>query len=256
MKFSVVIPVFNEESFIQTAIQAIHSQTLEREDTIEIIVVDNNSSDGTVLKAQSALGISGGKIVSENEQGTNYARQCGFFNSAGDVICFMDADCFCPSDWLLNIKREIEKGFVGVSGPYYYDFKAWYKIALNVLYAWVVLPAVPRILQLVFRRKGAVMLGGNIAVTREAMQKIGGLPRIEFWGDDAAIAITLARKAGSVKFTRKVWVETSSRRYREHGFWSVNWKYTKSYFRTYFSTVDENPSVNLTRSDIDGPAHE
>ncbi len=236
-----VIPVFNEEGYIQTAIQAVHSQTLEKEDTIEIIVVDNNSSDRTVQKAQLALGNGRGKIVSEEEQGTNYARQRGFSESTGEVICFLDADCLCPNDWLLNIKREIERGFVGVSGPYYYDFKAWYKIVLNLLYAWIVLPSIPRILQFVFRRKAAVMLGGNIAVTREALHTIGGVPPVKFWGDDATIATTLARKAGKVKFTRKVWVETSSRRYHKSGFWSVNWKYTKFYFRTYFSRDDEKP---------------
>ena len=46
MKFSVVIPAFNEETHIASAVRAVQSQVLKDGDSLEVIVVDNNSSDG------------------------------------------------------------------------------------------------------------------------------------------------------------------------------------------------------------------
>ncbi len=45
----------------------------------------------------------------------------------------------------------------------------------------------------------------------------------------------LARKAGKVKFSQKVWAQTSPRRYDEMGFWRVNFKYAGAYFRAFFA---------------------
>lgn len=248
MKFSVVIPAFNENEHIASAVQAVHGQVLKEDDTMEVIVVDNNSSDGTSDAAMAALG-ENGKVIIEKEAGPNYARQRGFLESTGDVICFIDSDCKIPSDWIASIRHEIEKGAVAVSGPYYYTFSQGYQSWLNKLYAWVVLPYLPSVLRIVFWRKAAVVIGGNFAATREAIQKIGGIPPIKFWGDDAVIGMMLVRRAGKVKFARKVWAETSARRYEEKGFWRVNYKYTQAYFRAFFAKEYSSPagSAEITR---------
>ena len=234
MKFSVVIPAFNEGKHIESAVMAVRAQVLESGDSVEIIVVDNNSSDHTHSAATMALGGSG-KVVFEEMPGPNFARQRGFLESKGDVICFLDSDCMVPVDWIKNIRLEIEKGAKAVSGPYYYGFSAGYKAVLNKLYSWVVLPALPVLLRAVFWRKAAVIIGGNFAVTREALHTIGGIPPISFWGDDAVIGMMLVRMAGKVTFSRKVWTRTSPRRFDETGFWKVNFQYTLAYFRAFFA---------------------
>lgn len=239
MKFSVVIPAFNESTRIGAAVQAVDAQVLDDGDSLEIIVVNNNSNDGTHAAAETALG-ENGRVVWEGQPGPNYARQRGFSESTGEVICFVDSDCEVPNDWLTNIRHEIEKGAVAVSGPYYYGFSVDYQKWLNKLYARVVLPALPQVLRALFWRRAAVIIGGNFAVTREALHKIGGIPPVRFWGDDAIIAMMLARRAGKVKFSRKVWVQTSPRRYEESGFWKVNYKYTKAYFRAFFAKDDSS----------------
>lgn len=234
MKFSVVIPAFNEDSHIATAVRAVHEQVLVEGDTLEIIVVDNNSDDGTHAAAGMAVG-ERGKVVVETQAGPNFARQRGYLESSGDVVCFIDSDCSIPTDWIARIRHEIDRGAVAVSGPYYYDFPAKYKSWLNNLYAWIVLPYLPSILRMIFWRKAAVVIGGNFAVTREALEKIGGIPPIKFWGDDAVIGMMLARKAGRVSFSKHVWARTSPRRYDEKGFWKVNYKYTRAYFNAFFA---------------------
>ncbi len=234
MKFSVVIPAFNEGEHIESAVKTVRAQVLTPGDTVEILVVDNNSSDHTPAAATMALGESG-RVVFEKMPGPNFARQRGFLESTGDVICFLDSDCRVPADWIANIKLEIERGAIAVSGPYYYGFAIGYKAILNKLYSWVVLPALPLLLRTVFWRKAAVIIGGNFAVTRDALHIIGGIPPVSFWGDDAVIGMMLVRMAGKVKFSKKVWTRTSPRRFEEKGFWKVNYQYTLAYFRAFFT---------------------
>ena len=47
MVLSFVIPAFNEESYLADCIESILEQTRDLEETTEIIVVNNASSDGT-----------------------------------------------------------------------------------------------------------------------------------------------------------------------------------------------------------------
>ncbi|HEY9165845.1 MAG TPA: glycosyltransferase [Candidatus Kryptonia bacterium] len=234
MKFSVVIPAFNEDAQIAPAVHAVQSQVLKDGDSLEVIVVDNNSSDGTRNAAVIALG-GKGKVVSEKQPGPNFARQRGFLESTGDVICFIDSDCRIPDDWIASIRVEIEKGAIAVSGPYFYGFSTGYQLWLNKLYTRVILPALPSVLRVLFWRRAAILIGGNFAATREALHKIGGIPPIKFWGDDAVLAMMLARSAGKVKFSQKVWAQSSPRRFDESGFWRVNYEYARAYFHAFFT---------------------
>jgi glycosyltransferase involved in cell wall biosynthesis len=234
MKFSVVIPAFNEDGHIASAVHAVKSQVLKDGDSLEVIVVDNNSSDGTADAAIRALG-GNGKVVSEKQPGPNFARQRGFLESTGEVICFIDSDCRIPDDWIASIRLEIEKGAIAVSGPYYYGFSTGYQHLLNELYTRVILPALPHVLRLLFWRRASIIIGGNFAATREALLKIGGIPPIKFWGDDAVMAMMLARSVGKVKFSQKVWAQSSPRRFDESGFWRVNYEYARAYFHAYFT---------------------
>ena len=82
---SVVIPVFNGESFIEGAIKTVKAQTFPVE---EIIVVDNNCHDKTAEIAQSM----GAKIVTEPRQGLAMARSRGISVAASEWIAFLDVD--------------------------------------------------------------------------------------------------------------------------------------------------------------------
>jgi glycosyltransferase involved in cell wall biosynthesis len=248
MRFSVVIPAFNEAAHIERVVEAVQAQILEEGDSLEIIVVDNNSEDGTAAAARARLG-ENGKVILEKQPGPNFARQCGFLESTGDVICFIDSDCSIPQDWVRNIRSEIEKGAIAVSGPYYYGFAWGYQNWLNKFYVSVVLPAIPFVLEALFRRRAAVIIGGNFAATREALRMIGGIPPVEFWGDDAMIAMMLARRVGKVKFSMKVWAQTSPRRYDEKGFWRLTYKYAMAYFRAFFAKDTTSAADSIRTGD-------
>ena len=229
MKFSIVIPAHNEAEYVGQAIKTVLGQDYPRRD-FEIIVVDNNSEDETAKVAKSA---GADKVVKETNQGTNSARERGFKESKGEIIAFLDADCEAPPDWLQKIERSLKaSGVAAVSGPYNYGFAGFKKRLLKLYFRLIA--NIDRVLYFVFRKKTGIIFGGNFAVWKWAIQKIGGLPPLKFWGDDTAIAMVLSRKAGRVIFDPTILVKSSPRRFYKTGFLELAVRYIWNYLKIYF----------------------
>ena len=87
MQVSVIIPAFNSEAFIGDAIKSALAQSVP---IVEIIVVDDGSSDRTSDVASSF----GKKIVltRQTNQGVASARNNGILRSKGEYVAFLDSD--------------------------------------------------------------------------------------------------------------------------------------------------------------------
>ena len=85
---SVIVPVYNAERFIGACIESLLAMEYPH-DRVEIIVVDNNSTDQTRKIIDSY------RVVAhrEGKQGHSAARQAGIEISRGDIIASTDADC-------------------------------------------------------------------------------------------------------------------------------------------------------------------
>jgi len=241
MKFSVIIPAYNESERIEQVIFALRKQTVNRCD-YEIILVDNKSTDNT---GEVALASGCDKVVNESKQGTNLARQRGVVESKGRILAFLDADCIPPTDWLEKIEYHLsKKGVYAISGPYDYEFEGLTRVA-EVLYTNYFFSIVDKLLYFFFRKKAGVMMGGNFAASKETLEKIGGIPPFKFHGDDSAIAMLISRKVGKVLFHRKFNVISSSRRLRDKGILRLTTIYGLYYLINYFSTDDELKEGNV-----------
>jgi glycosyltransferase involved in cell wall biosynthesis len=111
--FSFVIPAYNEADDIITTLECALAQRLR---PLEIIVVDDGSTDGTLAKLQK-LRDDGLIVVIEHGQNTGAAaaRNAAIAAATGDVLVFVDADNWPPVDFLERLAPLYEQGFDFVS---------------------------------------------------------------------------------------------------------------------------------------------
>ena len=114
-KASIVIPLYNVEKFVRFALQSASAQTYPN---IEILVVDDESSDGGVEICRR-FDDSRIKIFQQENRGLSGARNTGIRNAQGDYIAFLDADDLWEPDKLEKHIRHLESApDVGVSFSY------------------------------------------------------------------------------------------------------------------------------------------
>jgi len=107
---SVVIPCFNAEKYLRDAIVCALAQTYQ---PVEVIVVDDGSTDGSLETAQS-FG-SRIRLISRSHQGAPAARNCGIEAASGEYIQLLDADDLLDPGKLEHHRPFIERGDGGLS---------------------------------------------------------------------------------------------------------------------------------------------
>ena len=91
---SVVIPVLDGQRFLAEAIQSVLDQTYE---PVEVIVVDDGSTDGSAAIARSFAGV---QVIEQANSGPAGARNAGIAAAGGEFLAFVDADDVVPPDKL------------------------------------------------------------------------------------------------------------------------------------------------------------
>lgn len=227
MKISVIIPAYNEEKLLPRCLGSILKAKFPGDH--EVIVVNNASTDKTEEIARSFSGV---KVIFEPTKGVNRARQAGFKAATGDILVFFDADTIIPAHWFLIAEKKFRENpkLVGVSGPYHFEAISWWARSLEWFYNYVVMPTGEFIWKYLLRRGGIMLLGGNSAVRRSALEAIGGFDTgIDFFGDDTNLTRRIA-KIGKIDFTNNLYIYTSPRRFEHEGGVKVAVKYVLNFF--------------------------
>lgn len=100
-EISVVIPAYNEEATILQTLSSLSANTTHR--SVEIIVVNNNSTDRTAELATAA----GARCILETTQGITPARNAGLAAARGKYILNADADTIYPPDWIEEMVKPL-----------------------------------------------------------------------------------------------------------------------------------------------------
>ncbi|MFC1950467.1 glycosyltransferase family 2 protein [Chloroflexota bacterium] len=110
---SIIIPALNEEGTIAKVIDEIPKKDLQKVGyRIEIIVIDNNSTDGTAKTAEEK----GVKVIVEPVKGKGRAIRTAFKSVSGDFIFMLDADYTYPASYIPRMLEVLQEGHDVVIG--------------------------------------------------------------------------------------------------------------------------------------------
>jgi glycosyltransferase involved in cell wall biosynthesis len=122
-KLSVVIPIFNEERFIEQTIKLVQNQDYP-EDKLEILVIDGESTDGSVkIVNKMAQNDNRIKVHQNSKRLSSAARNIGARKATGEIVLYIDGHVYIDNSLLLkNVARLMKEKDVSVlSRPGFQD---------------------------------------------------------------------------------------------------------------------------------------
>jgi glucosyl-dolichyl phosphate glucuronosyltransferase len=104
---SVLICTYNRARLLRETLAALGELEIPDDCSVDIVVVDNNSTDNTPLVVEEA--IARGRLpivhVREPQQGKSFALNRGLNHARGDIIALTDDDVLPARDWLVRIAQ-------------------------------------------------------------------------------------------------------------------------------------------------------
>lgn len=177
MKVSFVIPALNEEGIVGKTIKSIPVDEIEEVGyDVEIIVVNNNSTDNTAQEAKDA----GATVFLEKNRGYGNAYIRGFKEATGDIIIMGDADGTYPLEQSMDfINYIVDDGSDFVIGS---RFKGTIeKGAMPALHQYIGNPLLTKMLNILFNSEYSDTHCGMRAFTKDALHKMNlTAPGMEF----------------------------------------------------------------------------
>jgi glycosyltransferase involved in cell wall biosynthesis len=113
MKFSVIVRTYNESRYLPQLLDTLRSQTVPA-DSLETVIVDSGSSDGTLQIAEDA----GCRIVHIKKQEFSFGRSLNMGCNAakGDILTFISGHCVPTSaTWLQDLGKPLVSGEAALS---------------------------------------------------------------------------------------------------------------------------------------------
>ena len=202
LKTSVIVPVYNERDYLERNLEALLKQTKPID---QIIVIDNNSSDGSVQSARKKFKTV--TFLEEKQQGLVFARNTGFAACDGDILIKIDGDTITDPLWHETLVNDFEAR----------KCDAWTGYVMTSELNSLGRPVVG-LLNLLSHRINPVflgcdtVLGTNMAMTKESWEAIK--PELYMRNDifeDVDISIELSNKNKTIYTQKKKLVHVSAR---------------------------------------------
>jgi glucosyl-dolichyl phosphate glucuronosyltransferase len=112
LQITVILCTHNRARTLVTALESIAGQTVPQSVGWDILVVDNNSTDGTrrVVEGFQRRYPDRFHYFLEKQQGISHARNSGIREARGEILAFIDDDETAASDWLQNLTANLHHG--------------------------------------------------------------------------------------------------------------------------------------------------
>ncbi len=235
---SVVVPVRDGESTLGECLDAILATDYPSERR-EILVIDNGSTDASASLIRSRPV----RYLPEPRPGVSNARNRGIAESAGEILAFVDADCFVEPQWLTEIARMFEDPEVGcVAGDLQHmpPRTAAERQVVRMLGDWQ---------RFAFTSKPSYAITANAAYRREVLQRIGGFDPHMTRAQDVELGLRFHERSGR----RLAYAERATARHRNRstqlGFFrqQLGWAYGAGLVGAKFESLGGDP-VNPPRA--------
>ena len=123
VELSFVIPAYNEEELIETALGTLDGAVKNKRLPYEVIVVNDGSKDKTLSRARTYAGRNGHvKVISYTQnEGKGYAIKTGFMQTKGDIVAFADSDMDIDLGVVSKYVDSLEHGDIVVATKWHPD---------------------------------------------------------------------------------------------------------------------------------------
>jgi len=213
LNISIIIPVLNEESGINTSIR--HIRQISSEDRIEIIVVDGDAGGSTIRSVADA-----GAQCLISPPGRGKQMNCGARAARGEILLFLHADTLLPRGSISLVRKVMRSGRYQ-AGAFGLDLDSR-RIPLRIIAAAA---------RLRIRLSGIPFGDQGLFMRRDYFHRIGGYAEIPLM-EDVEIAQRIKKLEGRIIIVPER-VLTSVRKWEEEGvLYSIfrNWFIQLSYF--------------------------
>ena len=195
---SFIVPAHNEARLLGATLEALHAAAGALRLDGEVIVVDDDSSDGTAQVARAH----GARVLQVRHRHIAATRNAGARAAGGDRLCFVDADTLVDAVVLRAALQALDDGAVG--GGAAVRLQGPLAPHERLVEAW----------SIHLFRLTRIAPGCFVFCTREAFEAAGGFDEDYYAGEDVALSRALARQ-GRFVILREA-VVTSSRKLRSH----------------------------------------
>lgn len=104
MKFSIIIPVYNVEKYIEKCLKSVFDQTYKN---YEVIIVNDGSTDGSEKIIKEYIKNKKNVVyIKQKNQGQSQARNNGVKKATGEYLLFLDSDDYIDKNLLTKLKNK------------------------------------------------------------------------------------------------------------------------------------------------------
>jgi glycosyltransferase involved in cell wall biosynthesis len=204
---SIIIPAYNEEKNI---LEVLYSLTQNKSSkSIEIIVVDNNSTDNT----NAFVKATGVRCVEEKIQSITAARNAGLANAKGKYVLNADADSIYPPNWVELMVNPLIKNNKAVVVYGRYSFIPNANISRFSYFLYETIGDIKKWIEGILKDKAVNVFGCNSGYRREQGIEVEGYNHPPGTNEDGWLALKLRNQNfGKLHYVSASTVWTSDRR--------------------------------------------
>lgn len=109
--FSIIIPIYNVEKYLKQSIDSVISQSLDFEEHVQLILVDDGSTDNSlnIAKDYQKKFPNNILVISQENRGPGFARNQGLEYVEGTYVNFLDSDDYISPDTLKEVRDFFER---------------------------------------------------------------------------------------------------------------------------------------------------